>query len=81
MSDNFFRFFNQEKYAIQNIQKRFKAVFRIRIHIGSGSRREKMSLKNRRVKKFHVLKCWVFSFEGYRILLYLGGPLRRPGDK
>ncbi len=31
---------------------------------GSVSRRSKMIYKNRKkVKKFHVLKCWMFSFE------------------
>jgi hypothetical protein len=31
----------------------------------SGSRRAKMAHKNRKkVKNFHVLKCWMFSFEG-----------------
>jgi hypothetical protein len=54
-----------------------KAVFRVRIRIrikirqdpqwflsaGSGSGRAKKSLKNsKKVKKFHVLKCWMFSF-------------------
>ncbi len=32
---------------------------------GSGSRRVKMTHKIRKkIKKFHVLKCWMFSFEG-----------------
>jgi hypothetical protein len=31
---------------------------------GSGSRRAKMTHKSRKIKKFHVLKCWMFSFEG-----------------
>jgi hypothetical protein len=26
--------------------------------------------KKKKVKKFHVLKCWMFSFEGWRLLLY-----------
>jgi hypothetical protein len=30
----------------------------------SGSRRAKMTHKNRKNKKFYVLKCWMFSFEG-----------------
>jgi hypothetical protein len=30
---------------------------------GSGSRRAKMNHKYRK-KNFHVLKCWMFSFEG-----------------
>jgi hypothetical protein len=30
----------------------------------SGFRRPKMTHKNRKVKKFHVLNCWMFSFEG-----------------
>jgi hypothetical protein len=34
---------------------------------GSGSRKEKMAHKNRKNKKFHVLKCWMFSLraEGF----------------
>jgi hypothetical protein len=37
---------------------------------GFGYRKEKMTHKNRKkVKKFHVLKCWMFSFEGGRLLL------------
>jgi hypothetical protein len=31
---------------------------------GSGSRRAKMTHKYRKSKKNHVLKCWMFSFEG-----------------
>jgi hypothetical protein len=32
---------------------------------GSGSSRAKMAHKNRKkLKKFNVLKCWMFSFEG-----------------
>jgi hypothetical protein len=31
----------------------------------SGSRRAKMTHKNRnKLRNFHVLKCWMFSFEG-----------------
>ncbi len=31
----------------------------------SGYRRAKITYKNKKkVKKFHVLKCWMFSFEG-----------------
>jgi hypothetical protein len=40
--------------------------FQIRIpdsESGSGSRRAKMIHKNRKNKKFHVLKCWMFSFK------------------
>jgi hypothetical protein len=37
---------------------------------GSGSRRAKMTHKNRKkVKNFHVLKCWMFFFENLRLLL------------
>jgi hypothetical protein len=37
---------------------------------GSGSRRAKMNHKNRKkLKIFHVLECWMFSFEGWRLLL------------
>jgi hypothetical protein len=31
---------------------------------GSGSRRAKMTPKNRKGQNFHLLKCWMFSFEG-----------------
>jgi hypothetical protein len=41
-----------------------------------------MTHKNRKKKKkFHVLKCWMFSFEGRRLLLLLGCPLFRLRDK
>jgi hypothetical protein len=30
----------------------------------SGSREGKMTFKNRKMNKFHFLKCWMFSFEG-----------------
>jgi hypothetical protein len=30
----------------------------------SGSRRAKITHKYRKSKKYHVLKCWMFSFEG-----------------
>jgi hypothetical protein len=34
---------------------------------GSKSRRAKITQKNRKkVKKFHVLKCWMFSFDGLK---------------
>ncbi len=29
---------------------------------GSGSRRAKMTQKSGKINKFHVLKCWMFSF-------------------
>jgi hypothetical protein len=36
----------------------------------SGSRRAKITHKNRiMLRKFHVLKCWMFSFDGRRLLL------------
>ncbi len=48
---------------------------------GSGSRRAKMTHKNRKkVKKFHVLKSWMFPFEGWRLLLQLGRPLCQRGQ-
>jgi hypothetical protein len=47
----------------------------------SGSRRTKMTHKNIKVKKIHVFKCWMFSFEGWRLLLELGRPFWRPRDK
>jgi hypothetical protein len=43
--------------------------------------RQKFPTKIKKVKKFHVLKWWMFSFEGGRILLQLGRPLRRRRDK
>jgi hypothetical protein len=30
---------------------------------GSGSRRAKITRKSRKIKKYHFLKCWMFSFE------------------
>jgi hypothetical protein len=55
----------------------FSAVFRIRTGSGfnqvsgsvSGSRRAKKTHKNTKIMKFHVLKCWMFSFEGLMLLL------------
>jgi hypothetical protein len=49
-----------------------KTVYRIRIRILSGHlirirvriRRAKRTHKNKKNKKFHILKCWMFSFEG-----------------
>ncbi len=35
--------------------------------------------KLEKIKKFNGLKCWMFSFEGLRLLLWLGRPLWRPG--
>ncbi len=38
--------------------------------------------KKKKVKKFHVMKCWMFSFEGWRLLLYSLDVLhQRPRDK
>ncbi len=31
--------------------------------------------KKKKVKKFHVLNCWMVSFKGWRLLLQLGRPL------
>jgi hypothetical protein len=36
---------------------------------GSGSSRQKLPIKTKKVEKFHVLKCWMFSFEGRRLLM------------
>jgi hypothetical protein len=47
----------------------FWTVFWIWIPIGSGSKSAKMTTKIEEVKKFHVLKCWMFSFEEWRLLL------------
>jgi hypothetical protein len=36
----------------------------------AGSKKEKITNKNRKkVKKCHVLKCWMSFFEGWRLLL------------
>jgi hypothetical protein len=35
----------------------------------SGSSRTKMTHKRRKIKKFYVVKCWMFSFEGLWLLL------------
>jgi hypothetical protein len=38
---------------------------------GSRSKREKMTpQKLKKDNKFQFLKCWMFSFEGLRLLLY-----------
>ncbi len=52
---------------------------RVRIPIGSGSGSlldpdpdpggQKWPKKVTKIKKFHVLKCWTFSFESWRLLL------------
>jgi hypothetical protein len=47
----------------------FEAVFRIQIRILSSQWNRIQEGKNdpekyKKVKKFHVLKCWMFSFEG-----------------
>jgi hypothetical protein len=38
----------------------------IRIRIQKGKNDHK---KKKKVKKFHVLNCWMFSFEGWRLVL------------
>jgi hypothetical protein len=35
----------------------------------------------KKVKKFHSLKCWMLSVEGWRLLLSFGRPSCRPRDK
>ncbi len=50
------------------------SVFRIRIRIDFGQPDPDPEGKNfpqkyKKVKKFHVLKCWMFSFESWRIFL------------
>jgi hypothetical protein len=32
-------------------------------------------------ENFHLLKCWMFFSEGWRLLLWLGRPVWRPWDK
>ncbi len=49
---------------------------------GSGSRRAKMTHKSRKkFVKVHVLKCWMASFESWRLLLQLGHTLWRPRNR
>jgi hypothetical protein len=48
------------------------------IQIQEGKKNEK---KLNKVEKFYVLKCWIFSIEGWRLLLKLGYTLLRPRDK
>ncbi len=38
-------------------------------------------MTHKKVKKFHFLKCWLFPLEGWRLLLGLGSPSRRPKNK
>ncbi len=48
----------------------------------SGSRRAKTDHKNRKkLRNFLFLKCWMFSFKGWRLLLLLESSLWRPRDK
>ncbi len=62
----------------------FNSVFRIRIWIGSGVNQvskfvfgiririqegKNFPQKQKKIKNFHVFKCWTFSFEGGRLLL------------
>jgi hypothetical protein len=42
---------------------------------------EKLTHKKRELKKFCVLKCWMFPFEGWRLLLELDVLHRGPGTK
>jgi hypothetical protein len=67
-------------YEMRRQKMWYPPVFRIRIWTGSGfnqvsgsgsgSRRAKMTHKNRKkVKKFQCLKYGMFSFEGWRLLL------------
>jgi hypothetical protein len=67
--------FNDSKHIVlaSVVDPDFKQVsgsgFRIRIWIwesesGSGSIRAKVIHKNKKVKKLHVLKCWMFSVKG-----------------
>jgi hypothetical protein len=48
----------------------------------SGSRRAKMTHKStvEKINKFHVLKCWMFSFKGLKFCS-LDVPFCRPRDK
>ncbi len=41
----------------------------------------KMKHKNRKVKKYHVLKCRMFSLESSRLPLQLRSPSRKPKNK
>jgi hypothetical protein len=49
---------------------------------GSGSRRPKITHKSRKkLVEVHVLKCWMASFESWRLLLQLGHTLWRLRDR
>jgi hypothetical protein len=50
----------------------------IRIRIKEGKNDPQ---KQKKVEKFHVFKCWMFSFQGWRLLLLLGRPLWGPRVK
>ncbi len=39
---------------------------------------KKWPTKKKKVKKFHVFKCWMLSVEGWRLLLYFGRPPWKP---
>jgi hypothetical protein len=46
-------------------------VFRIRIQSGQWIRIQEGKNDQQKIEKnkeFHVLKCWMFSFEGWRLL-------------
>jgi hypothetical protein len=48
-------------------------IYRTRQGFGSGSRRAKMTHKNKKkVQNFHVLKYWMFSFEAEGFSCSLG---------
>jgi hypothetical protein len=48
----------------------------IRIQSGYGFRRAKMTYKKKKkVKKINVWKCWMFSFEDWRLFLLIWRPL------
>jgi hypothetical protein len=46
---------------------------------GSGFKRAKIAQKNtKQLINFYLLKCWMLSFEGWRLLMWLVRPLWRP---
>jgi hypothetical protein len=53
-------------FPVFRIRIRIESVqwIRIRFRFGIRIQEGKMTHKNRKIKKFHVLKCGIFSFEG-----------------
>ncbi len=66
---------NGQDFTHSRLPAGLRIRIRVRIRIGSGfnrvsgSRRAKMTHKSKKKLKVHVLKCWVASFESWRLLL------------